>query len=211
MRHALRVLAALCALLDTSQGQAGEAGVRVSVPARLLAPISTDRIDEAKFDEAVLIYSNAARRAHGLRPLSLDTRLTKSAVGHARNMARLRIHSHDLPVRGQASFQQRINRQSVQYRKAGENIAMNKVYRLVGRPIAMRAVGCSFTYGDTGQPVPIHTYATLAEDAVARWLASPKHRASLLSPTFRRLGSGIGVDPAGSACGDVYLAQDFAD
>lgn len=210
MRHAVRVLAAVCALA-AGQGKAGDAGGPVSVPARLLVPISADRIDEAKFDEAVLIYSNAARRAHGLPPLATDARLTNAAVGHARNMARLRIHSHDLPVRGQASFQQRIDRQALQYHKAGENIAMNKVYRLVGRPISMRAEGCRFTYGDTGQTVPIHTYATLAEDAVARWLASPKHRASLLSPSFRRLGSGAGIDPAGAACGDVYLAQDFAD
>jgi uncharacterized protein YkwD len=59
--------------------------------------------------------------------------------------------------------------------------------------------------------MPIHTYASLAEQVVARWLASPKHRESLLSPAYRRLGAGIGVDPAGPACGDLYLVQDFAD
>jgi hypothetical protein len=32
-----------------------------------------------------------------------------------------------------------------------------------------------------------------------------------LSPAYRRLGAGIGVDPAGPACGDLYLVQDFAD
>ncbi|MFO1106910.1 MAG: CAP domain-containing protein [Amaricoccus sp.] len=211
MRMALRMLAAAC-LLATA-GQAAEAGEGAAprLPDRLLAPISADRIDEVKFSEAVLIYSNAARRAHGLPPLAADGRLTNAAVGHAQNMARLRIHSHILPVRGQADLKQRIDRQSVQYRTAGENIAMNKVYRLVGRPIAIGGQGCSFTYGDTRQPVPIHSYATLAEDAVDRWLASPKHRASLLSPVFRRLGSGVGVDPGGTACGDVYLVQDFAD
>ena len=57
----------------------------------------------------------------------------------------------------------------------------------------------------------MHTYASLAQEVVARWLASPKHRASLLSPSFQRLGAGMGVDPKGPACGDFYLVQNFAD
>ena len=88
---------------------------------------------------------------------------------------------------------------------------MDKVYRLLGRPISTKSTGCHFTYGDTREPVPIHTYASLAEQVVNRWLKSPKHRASLLSPNYRRLGAGIGVDRSGPACGDVYLVQDFAD
>ena len=59
--------------------------------------------------------------------------------------------------------------------------------------------------------MPIHTYASLAREVVARWLASPKHRASLLSKSYQRLGAGVGVDPHGPACGDLYLVQDFAD
>ena len=88
---------------------------------------------------------------------------------------------------------------------------MDKVYRLLGRPISMSSRGCDFLYGDTMQPVPVHTYASLAEQVVSRWLASPKHRASLLSPTYQRLGAGVGVDREGPACGDFYLVQDFAD
>ena len=114
-------------------------------------------------------------------------------------------------MRGQANLKQRMKRQSVSYRLAAENIAMDKVYRLLGRPISMSSRGCDFLYGDTMQPVPVHTYASLAEQVVGRWLASPKHRASLLSGRFVRLGSGVGVDPGGAACGDLYLVQDFAD
>ena len=159
----------------------------------------------------MLIYSNAVRRQHGRPPLRLDPGLSRAAAEHASNMARLRTHSHELPVRGQKKLSQRMQRQSLSYRQAAENIAMDKVYRLLGRPISMSSRGCSFLYGDTMQPVPIHTYASLAEQVVSRWLASPKHRASLLSPTYQRLGAGVGVDPEGPACGDLYLVQDFAD
>lgn len=182
-----------------------------AVPDRLRQPIAVDRPDQALFGEAVLRYSNAARRAHGRPPLRADIGLSRAAAGHAANMARLRTHDHDLPVRGQANLSQRLHRQSTSFRLAAENIAMDKVYRLLGRPISTRSTGCRFTYGDTGEPVPPHTYASLAEQVVARWLKSPKHRASLLSPSYRRLGAGIGVDPSGPACGDFYLVQDFAD
>ncbi len=206
MRQTLRALALLCIALTGTEAVSAE-----KVPSRLNQAISQDGIDQKLFDEAVLLYSNAARRGHGLAPLSRDPKLSRVASDQARNMARLRMHSHALPIKGQSGFKERLDRQSLRYRNAGENIAMNKVYRLVGRPISMKMSGCAFTYGDTNEPVPIHTYATLARDVVEKWLSSPKHRASLLSPSFRRLGSGAGVDPAGVACGDVYLVQDFAD
>ncbi len=197
-------------LVSGAAAGAGDAGPG-RVPERLGRPISVDRPDQALFDEAVRLYSNAARRAHGRAPLRADIGLSRAASGHAANMARLRTHSHELPVRGQAKLSQRLHRQSTGFRMAAENIAMDKVYRLLGRPISVKSDGCRFTYGDTGQPVPIHSYASLAEQVVARWLKSPKHRASLLSSSYRRIGAGIGVDPKGAACGDVYLVQDFAD
>jgi uncharacterized protein YkwD len=206
MRRALGVMAAVLTILSGNEAAAGE-----RLPSRLLMPIAVDGPDQALFNEAVLIYSNAARRQHGRPPLQQDPALSRAAADHALNMARLRTHSHVLPVRGQGKLSQRMHRQSLTFRSAAENIAMDKVYRLLGRPIALGGQGCRFTYGDTRQPVPIHTYASLAEQVVARWLASPKHRASLLSPAYRRLGAGVGVDPAGAACGDLYLVQDFAD
>ena len=36
----------------------------------------------------------------------------------------------------------------------------------------------------------IRSYASLAREVVGRWLASPKHRESLLSKTYQRLGAG---------------------
>jgi uncharacterized protein YkwD len=165
----------------------------------------------AQFDSAVLREVNLARAAHGRRALRADPRLTQAAAEHAGNMAALETHSHRLPVRGQRRLAERLQRQGVSYRVAGENIGMEKVFRLAGRPIALRSEGCRFTYADTREAVPPHTVESLAEAAVARWMASPKHRASLLRRDFRRTGSGFGIDPDGLACGDVYLAQTFAD
>jgi uncharacterized protein YkwD len=186
-------------------------GLAQSVPSRLNQQIAPDRIDQNLFNEAVLLFSNAARRQHGRAPLAADPRLARAAGEHARNMARLKTHSHVLPVRGQRDLKQRIKGQSVEFRLAAENIAMDKVYRLLGRPISMQRSGCNFVYADTRQPVPRHSYASLAQQVVTRWLESPKHRESLLSRKYQRLGSGIGIDPTGPSCGDFYLVQDFAD
>ena len=207
MHGALRLLAAGIVLLGAGIAH----GTAHAMDARLNQPIPLDRPDQELFAEAVLIYSNEVRRQHGRAALHPDPALVRAAADHARNMARLRTHSHFLPVRGQRDLSQRMHRQSLEFRKAAENIAMDKVYRLLGRPISVVHQGCNFTYGDTKEPVPMHTYASLAQEVVARWLASPKHRASLLSPSFQRLGAGMGVDPKGPACGDFYLVQNFAD
>ncbi len=185
-------------------------GAEAQPPREFARPISADGLDQRLFNEAVLYYSNAVRQQHRRAPLSADPALAQAAAGHAQNMARLRTHAHVLPVRGQSDLRDRMRRQSVSYRTAAENIAMDKVYRLLGRPISMSSRGCSFFYADDMQQVPIHTYGSLAHQVVNRWLASPKHRESLLSTRFQRLGSGVGIDPAGPACGDLYLVQNFA-
>lgn len=205
MRGALRLLAAGFVFLAAGSAHG------MDVRARLNQPVALDRPDQALFAEAVLMFSNEVRRQNGRPALRADPALSRAAADHARNMARLRTHSHLLPVRGQHDLSQRMHRQSLKFRTAGENIAMDKVYRLLGRPISIAHDGCRFTYDDTKQPVPMHSYASLAEEVVARWLASPKHRASLLSKGFQRLGAGLGVDPKGPACGDFYLVQNFAD
>lgn len=200
----LRLLAAVVGLVAIT-------GTPLEASGMLDKPITTGKLNQDLFAQAVLSYSNAVRQAQGQPPLTLDPALRRAASEHAMNMARLKTHAHVLPVRGEANLSQRIKGQSVRFRQAAENIAMNKVYRLLGRPISMKSEGCAFVYGDTQEPVPIHTYKSLAKEAVDRWLSSPRHRASLLSPTYRRLGAGVGIDTSGPACGDLYLVQDFAD
>ena len=200
----------LLAAMVTLAGAAGAAG-RGDLGARLAQPIASGALDLKLFDEAVTRLANAERRARGIGPLARDRRLFAAAAEHAANMARLATHSHRLPIAGEGRLVQRMDRNGVRYRTAGENIGMEKVLRLLGRPIAMGAQGCAFTYADDGALVPAHSYDTLARSAVARWMASPKHRASLLSAGFRRTGVGVAIDPGGPACGDVYLVQTFAD
>jgi uncharacterized protein YkwD len=185
---------------------AGEKGL----PARFDRTVGPDGPDERLFQEAVLYYVNVERRRAGQRPLASDPKLARAAAGHAINMAAHRTMSHRLAVPKAGKLAERLEGNGVAFRKAGENIAMDKAYRLVGRPISTKAAGCAFTYADTGEAVPRHSHASLAGAVVARWMASSGHRANILDPGFRRMGAGAAIDPRGPACGDVYLAQTFA-
>jgi uncharacterized protein YkwD len=213
MRHRIWLAAAAAAFLAACAAPpSGPSPIDdPSLPSRFHKPISPGALDTGLFDAAVLAYANGERARAGLAPLRADPRLHRAAQDHALNMAALRTHSHRLPVAGEARLVNRMDRQGVRYRLAGENIGMEKLYRLVGRPISISANGCNFTYADTKEAVPLHTYATLAESAVQRWMASPKHRASILRRDFARMGSGLGIDQGGVGCGDVYLVQNFAD
>jgi uncharacterized protein YkwD len=180
------------------------------LPPRFDRPIAPGGPDAALIHEAVLHFVNAERRRNGRAPLEGDPRLARAAADHAANMAARRAMAHRLPDAKAGKLAQRLAGQGVTFRRAGENIGMEKAYRLLGRPISARAAGCAFTYADTGAPVPPHSHASLANSAVARWMASAGHRANILAAGFRRMGAGAALDPAGPACGDVYLAQTFA-
>lgn len=192
---------------DGSGGSSPVTGGRNAPPATLATSLAA----ASQFDAAILEHVNRQRTLNGRPALRADPRLARAARDHAANMAAFRSHSHRLPIPGQSRLAERMDRQGVRYRVAGENIGMEKVFQLAGRPISVSHEGCRFTYADTRTVAPPHDVSSLAEAAVARWMASPKHRSSILRADFRRTGSGFAIDPSGPACGDVYLAQTFSD
>ena len=105
---------------------------------------------------------------------------------------------------------QRLKNAGVRAATAGENIAMDKLFALIGRPISAKSSGkCQFFYVG-GDPVPMHSYNSLAKQVVARFMASSKHRANILNARFVRGATGMGIDQGSATCGDIYITQDFA-
>ena len=152
----------LAAALRPAGGRAPPSRGAGALRQKFHEPITAGASTSRRFDEAVTVFANAERRAHGRPPLQRDAKLLRAAAGHAHNMAQLQTHSHRLPVAGEGRLVQRMDRNGVRFRTAAENIGMEKVLRLLGRPIAAKAAGCAFTYADTGAAVPVHTYASLA-------------------------------------------------
>jgi uncharacterized protein YkwD len=132
---------------------------------------------------ATLCVLNAERARYRLRPLRLDARLSKAARRHARDMARRKYFSHDSLAGG--SFVDRIRR--VGYLRGARRWS----------------VGENLAWGTHGRSTPM---------AVTRmWMASPGHRANILSPSFREIGIGLAYRaPVGGRGGPAATyATDF--
>lgn len=73
---------------------------------------------------AMALFSdlNQERRAHGLHPLTIDSRLEDAAAGHAVDMARRGYFTHESPD-GETPFD-RLRAAGCSFDYAGENIAL---------------------------------------------------------------------------------------
>ncbi|HWH93153.1 MAG TPA: CAP domain-containing protein [Baekduia sp.] len=125
---------------------------------------------------------NAVRLQHGLSPLRADPRLAAAARHHAADMAAHDFFAHDSPSAG--TMQARVTR-------AG--------YLRSGRAWSL------------GEALAWGTARAGAPRAILRGLlASPPHRAILLSPAFRDLGVGVAHGaPRGRDAGALTVALDF--
>jgi uncharacterized protein YkwD len=161
------------------------------------------------FNRAVLYYTNKIRCRRGL-PLLQSTRDVLGAANtQARNMTRTRTYSHNLNVAGARTLRERMRAQTRNFRSAGENIAKNFVYVLNGRPY-IPADNCAFRYLSSRQPVPIHTYRSLAQELVSSWENSSDHLTNIVSRRYTRMGAAFGIDRRGQLCGEVFASQVFA-
>jgi uncharacterized protein YkwD len=135
-----------------------------------------------KMVRATLCTLNAQRERHGLRPLTLNKRLSRAARLHAQDMVRRDYFSHD--SLGGGSFVDRIRRTGY-LRGAGS-----------------WTVGENLAWGTGGSSAP--------RAITEMWMNSPGHRANILSASFREVGIGlaIGAPGAGGSPAATY-ATDF--
>jgi uncharacterized protein YkwD len=125
------------------------------------APTKLER--RAALEAGVVREMNEVRAARGLRPLRAVPSLRTAARSHTQAMLSQGFFSHD-SADGTA-FNERIRRY---YSNAG---------------FARWSVGEAL--------MATHGPITEAEAVVAAWLASPPHRAIVLSPTWRDAGIGV--------------------
>lgn len=114
---------------------------------------------------SVLCLLNQRRQANGLRKLRGDGRLELAAQRHSASMDARNYFSHSSP--GGGSPRSRIQRTGYLSGASSWGIAENILWGGGGR----------------GSP----------KAAVARWMASPGHRAAILSPSYREIGIGFAL------------------
>jgi uncharacterized protein YkwD len=121
---------------------------------------------------AVVGQINVVRRAHGLAALRVSSQLSAAAAQHSGEMARIGYFSHDSA--GGGAFWARVKRY---YPRGGHRLW---------------SVGENLVWASPGLG---------AAGALQMWMASPEHRANLLSARWREVG--VSAVHAGSAPG-VY-------
>ena len=132
------------------------------------APCAAASVTPAKAPKPAMVRAtlctiNAERARYRLRRLRLNKRLSRAARRHARDMARRKYFSHD--SLGGATFLDRI-------RRAGYL-----------RGARRWSVGENLAWGTHNRSSPRHI--------TRMWMASPGHRANILSPAFREIGIAV--------------------
>jgi uncharacterized protein YkwD len=204
MTHLIRVVVGVVIAIAASTASA----CTRDIPARA-EQVVTARVDQRLLDAAVRAEVNYHRCRAGLRPLGpAQTALVQVAATHSHWMARSRNLSHRSTVQGHASLTDRIRSANVQARRGAENIGMVHRYQIDGRNFRiLDSASCSFA-SQTGQPLPAHSYASLARHAVTLWMNSPGHRRNILDPGVTRVSTAAAFGD-GRYCGQFWLTQNF--
>ena len=71
------------------------------------------------------------------------------------------------------------------------------------------AAACGFATA-SGQPIPPHSYNSLARTMVGLWMKSSGHRRNILDPKVSMVATAVGFAAGAPYCGQFYLSQDFA-
>lgn len=166
-------------------------------------------IDAARLDLAILMQVNYARCRAGVAALGPAPSLRQVAMAQGRWMAIRQRLTHNGGPPGLTSLRARLAASRIEYRTGGENIATVSAYRIDNRRIRLGPGACDFR-DMNGHAIPRQSYASLAAEVVANWMASPGHRRNILNPAFRWSGTGFGFDRRGNFCGTFYLSQMFA-
>jgi hypothetical protein len=139
----------------------------------------TDGFEAA--ERIVLIGTNRERAKAGLKPLTLDSRLTAAARLHARDMSERDFFDHTSTKPGFETPTDRVQRAGSLDWGAGENIAFNE------------------------EPA-----AAAGNKLLEQWMNSPPHRKNLLRPEYTHIGIGVYRDATGRSYGvQNFVARAF--
>jgi len=162
--------------------------------------IVPERLDYKLLNAAIYFETNRQRALYGLKPLKHDTRLENCAQGHSQDMADYNFYSHTSTIPGKYTLPNRLARFGITGTTVGENIHDTYILKFNGEAYYPPSQAGYFK-SLSGEPIPVHTYQSLAVDIVNGWMNSPGHKANILNTDFTHLGvgnamhyTGIGID-----------------
>lgn len=142
-------------------------------------PVKHNAASARAYAKTMLMVLNRERSRHGLRPLTMNAKLIRSAHRHNLHMARADEMSHQLP--GEKFFADRISAAHYNWMSAGENIGWNSEMNRPGLWYLQRAM--------------IHEKAP-----------NNGHRLNILDRSFRNVGIDVYFDKSHHK---MWFTQDF--
>lgn len=161
---------------------------------RFAVSLGNQNLDAPLLAAAVFLATNEVRGQQGLPPLAWSPELERSAWNHARRMAVEGFFSHEDPRDAtRRTLEKRGKRGGVTNPRMAENIATVFALRYQsGDPVyPLQGGSGGWSLVPYGDPLPYHSYRSLARALVNQWMNSPGHRANILSPYALQLGCGL--------------------
>ncbi len=146
---------------------------------------------------ALFAETNARRLQFGLPPLRPLAALQTAAEDHALDMAEQGYLSHISSLVGRETFLLRLEAVGITQGWRGENIAQGFALAYEeGLPfLPPSQTGEGFRYPQSETDLPWKSVEEAVRSLLDQWLASPPHRANILSEDYRFLGvAGVVVD-----------------
>ena len=209
MRLKIAAIVAGVALASMS-ASASEACTRSVSAKASKTVVPQTRINQSLLDEAIRKEVNF-HRCRARLPLLADASsgLSREAEKHSKWMARTQQLTHKSTVAGASTLKQRVKKAGVRFKTGSENIGMVHRYQIDNKRFKIvDSNACQFRTND-GQPLPAHSYASLARHVVTLWMKSPGHRKNILDKRVRLTTTAVAFDPNAQYCGRFWLTQNF--
>src|SRR5688572_4346231 len=154
--------------------------------------INFDAPNHALLGAGILHETNRWRAKEGLKPLLHHPQVDEAAMIHVRDMVAKNYLAHEEKGTETPHPIDRVRAAGLSPMLVAENIATaSGIQYESGRPVfplrQWKREGLS--YKENGPAIPAHTYRTFAAQVVKQWIDSPTHRASIMLPDARFMGS----------------------
>ena len=172
--------------------------------------VPSSKINQNLLDDAIRVEVNYHRCRAGLSAVGdAGASLANQAKKHSIWMAKRQQLTHRSTVPGLSTLKQRVKASGVSFKTGSENIGMVHRYQIDNRRFKiLSSKQCKFAT-NSGQPLPAHSYATLARHVVQLWMESPGHRKNILDRRVSKVSTAVAFDPKAQYCGRFWLTQNF--
>jgi uncharacterized protein YkwD len=170
--------------------------------------IDYDRPNQTLLSAGIFHETNRSRAAEKLPPLQHLEKLDEAAMLHVRDMVEKNYLAHDEKGTKYPHPMDRVRTTGLRPQYVAENIALAFGIQYEGGrdvyPLKQwRREGLS--YRQDGPAIPPQTYRTFAAHALKQWMDSPGHRANILDPHSKFMGSAaIAAMPTGKVVQDAF-------